>query len=81
VRGQVGANAKFGASFEIANDQKHRITWTDAGEEGPDADDVITPGTAEINPLHAPTVDVTGRNYIADDNMVYTFLVNGTVMF
>jgi len=81
VHGQVGANAKFSASFEIANDQKHRITWTDAGEEGDDADDVITRGTAEVNPLHAPIVDVTGRNYIADDNMIYTFMVAGSVLF
>jgi hypothetical protein len=34
-----------------------------------------------VNPLHAPTIDITGRNYIADDNTIYTFLVSGTVMF
>src|SRR5262245_12434184 len=68
VRGPGAANAKFGASLESANDQKHRITWTDAGNEGPDANDVIDNGTDEVNPLHAPVIDVTGRNYIADDN-------------
>ena len=55
VHGEVGPNAHFNASFEIANDQKHRITWTDAGNESDqDTDDVITPGTREVNPLHAP---------------------------
>jgi hypothetical protein len=82
VHGEVGRNAHFNASFEIANDQKHRITWTDAGNESnADTDDVITPGTREVNPLHAPVIDVTGRNYIADDNTIYTFQVAGTVLF
>jgi hypothetical protein len=82
VHGEVGPNAHFNASFEIANDQKHRITWTDAGNESDqDTDDVITPGTREVNPLHKDIIDVTGRNYIADDNTIYTFLVAGTVLF
>lgn len=81
VRGQVGERAKFDASFEISGDQQHRISWTDAGREGADADDVITPGTAEVNPLHRQIIDVVGRRYIAGGSAVFTFLVGGTLLF
>jgi hypothetical protein len=93
VRGWVGKNAKFSASFEVTHDQQHRISWTDAGDEfpgcdgtnGPDCedpnDDVITPGTGEVNPLHKQVMDVVGRRYIVDENTTYTFLISGTIMF
>jgi hypothetical protein len=93
IRGWVGERAKFSATFAINWDQQHRISWTDAGDELPGCDpgqtsgcetpndNVITPGTVEVNPLHKQTMDVVGRRYIVDENTTYVFLVSGTLMF
>lgn len=93
IRGWMGDNAKFSASFEYVRDQRHRISWTDAGEELPACsagqttgcetpnDDVITPGTREVNPLHRQVIDVVGRRYLVDEVDTFTFWVSGTIMF
>jgi hypothetical protein len=81
VAGHVGPHAKFHAAFELGRDQSHRISFTDAGIESTDSDDVITAGTREVNPLHRPGIDLPGRRYLVDDATTYTFTVNGSVLF
>lgn len=93
VRGQLGEYAKFGASFQVAFDQGHMITFTDAGNDKnntgtiemcstdtsvPKADRVAS---CEVNPLHEPVIDTVGRRYIVDDSLTFGFFVNGTLMF
>jgi hypothetical protein len=94
LNAQLGKNVKFGASFEIGRDQTHTITYTDAGRELPACgmgaappscevpdDDVVTPDTVEVDPLHKQIIDVTGRRYLVDETTVLTVLVNGTIVF
>lgn len=81
LRGQLGENAKFSASFELAYDQQHRISWTDAGKESDDPDKVVTPGTAEVNPLFTRAIDIPGRRYLVDESLSTVFLLSGTLMF
>lgn len=94
VRAFLGENAHFSASFELTHDQKHRISWTDAGRELPGCsatlqppnceqpnDDVITPNTREVNPLYKQVIDVVGRRYLVDDSTTYTLWVTGTIRF
>lgn len=81
INARVGHAAKFSASFNVGWDQEHRISYTDAGEDSPDPDDVVSPGTTEVNPLHVPLIDVTGRRYLVDESLTYTFLVAGTILF
>lgn len=81
VRGVVGENARFDASFNLGWDQPHAVTFADAGNDSPDPDDVVTPGTSEVNPLHVRIIDVTGRRYIVDDSWTYAFFVSGTMLF
>jgi hypothetical protein len=93
LNAQVGPNAKFGASFELGRDQTHAITYTGAGQElagcgggvsenceTPD-DQVVTPGTREVNPLHKQVIDVAGRRYLVDETTTFTVLVNGQINF
>jgi hypothetical protein len=93
LRGQMGDNAKFNASFAIDYDQSHRISWTDAGKELPGCsatrttgceemnDDVVTPGTKEVNPLFNRLIDLPGRRYLVDESVSYVFMISGTLMF
>ena len=80
LRGQIGAHVKFGASFGFTRDQSHAITYTSAGIERPGCS-VVTPGTSEVNPLHQPLIDTTGRRYIVDETTVLTLMVAGAVLF
>lgn len=95
INGQVGPHAKLSAAFELGRDQTHAITYDDAGVvfpacsathappncEGPPADNLVTPGTREVNPLHKQLVDVAGRRFIIDDSTTYSFLVSGQLLF
>jgi hypothetical protein len=93
LRGQIGEHVKFIASFGFTRDQAHTITLTSAGTDFPACsatvtmgcetpdDDVVTPGTREVNPLHKPIIDTTGRRYIVDETTVLTFMVGGQVLF
>jgi len=81
VAGRVGPHASFHAAFELGRDQSHRLTFDDAGIEGDDADQVITMGTREVNPLHRPAIDLPGRRYLVDDTTTYAITVNGSVLF
>jgi hypothetical protein len=93
LRGQIGEHVKFGASFGFTRDQSHAITYTSAGIDRPGCsasqqmdcetpdNDVVTPGTSEVNPLHQPLIDTTGRRYIVDETTVLTLMVAGAVLF
>jgi hypothetical protein len=92
LRGQMGDRAKFNASFELDYDQAHRISWTDAGKELPSCttgasacetpnDNVVTPGTKEVNPLFSRVIDLPGRRYLVDESVTYVFMLSGTLMF
>jgi hypothetical protein len=93
VRGQMGDRAKFNASFELDYDQAHRVSWTDAGQELPQCsgasqagcevgnDNVVTPGTKEVNPLFTRVIDLPGRRYVVDESVTYVLMLSGTLMF
>lgn len=87
LRGYLGPNAQFLASFELAHDQAHLISFTDAGVDAegladPNGeDDTVDGGTAEANPLHNQSIDLTGRRYLVDETTVYTVLISGLLTF
>ena len=80
LRGQMGDNAKFNASFAIDYDQSHRISWTDAGK---DLDDnkQVDPDSKEVNPLFQREIDLPGRRYLVDESVTYALMLSGTIMF
>ena len=93
LNAQVGEHAKFSGAFQISTDQRHIVTFTDAGEEFPGCpsgpavgceipnDDVVTPGTAEVNPWHNRLIDLVGRRYIIDDTTRFEFLAHFKLLF
>jgi hypothetical protein len=42
---------------------------------------VVNPETREVNPLHAPLIDLVGHRYYAEDNFSFGFSVMGQVLF
>jgi hypothetical protein len=94
LNGQIGAHAKFGVSFELGRDQTHAISFTDSGvnfpmcgptHPAPDCetmtDNVVTPGTREVNPLHKQLIDIAGRRYLVDESTTYTLFASGQIEF
>jgi hypothetical protein len=67
----LGRRVRLDLGFQLAWDQGHSISFADAGVDGDDPDDVVDPGTSEVNPLHVPVIDLVGRRYRADDGLTY----------
>ena len=85
---EVGRRFRITALVELGGETEHVLTATDAGIDLPTCDggsadcesgdnDLVTPNTEEVNPLHVPRIDLVGHRYRADD--VFTFLVGAKV--
>jgi len=71
----------------------HVITFADAGVDLPTCgsgqtthcetsnNDVINPGTVEVNPLHVGAIDLVGHRYHSEDNVGIVIGVAGQVIF
>lgn len=82
---EVGKRLRITALAELGTETEHVITATDAGVDQPtcggavtsscesDSNELVTPNTVEVNPLHVPRIDLIGHRYHADD--VLTFVV------
>ncbi len=85
--GRVGVGAeigkvRFGGHFEMRHDQSHLITFADAGKDSPDdSNDVVDPGTDEVNPYHVQAIDSVGHRYFLDEANTYLLLVDARVLF
>ncbi|MDB4962999.1 MAG: hypothetical protein JWP01_2998 [Myxococcales bacterium] len=80
VRASLGEHVRFAAIVDIAWKTDHVISFADAGIDLPtcgtsggdceDAtNDVVNPGSREVNPLHAPLIDLVGHRYHSIDNL------------
>jgi hypothetical protein len=79
---ELGSTVRVMATFALLWDQGHLLSFEDAGVDGPnDADEIVTPGTVEVNPAHAPIIDSTGRRYRVDEALNYVISVSGRVLF
>jgi hypothetical protein len=93
VEGHLGPLVRLGAHFTYAFEQSHLVSFADAGGDRPtcgpgqpsdcetDDNDVVNPGTAEVNPLHVPLIDLTGHRYRVADGRDYTITVDARVLF
>ncbi len=82
---EVSHKLRVTALVELGTETEHVLTATDAGVDLPtcrtgstatcetEDNDLVTPSTVEVNPLHVPRIDLIGHRYHADD--VLTFLV------
>jgi hypothetical protein len=93
LRGELGPKVRLFAGFELSWDQAHRLSFDDAGNDRPACDgasttscetpndDVVTPGTVEVNPLFAPLIDQPGHRYAIDDSLTYMVSFGAALMF
>lgn len=89
----VGKRFRITASFEMLAQTEHVITFTDAGVDlprctggavtgcEPGDNDLVTPETEEVNPLHVQQIDLIGHRYHADDSLDYQVGVNAQLLF
>lgn len=96
LRADLGPLVHIAALFEISNETRHVLTFADAGVDfeacsggssgsgtacEPASNEVVNPGTAEVNPVHAPVIDLVGHRYVLDGAMNLTFGVQARVLF
>ncbi|KAB2895155.1 MAG: hypothetical protein F9K40_16275 [Kofleriaceae bacterium] len=89
----VGQKFRLSAAFELTAENEHVITFTDAGVDLPECsgsgtsgcelldDELVTPGTPEVNPLHVPLTDLVGHRYRTGSALNYVVGVNATLLF
>lgn len=93
LRGEIGPHVRFAAGADLIWKTDHVISFADAGVDLPtcsagqtrgcetDANDVINPGTAEVNPLHSAVIDTVGHRYWSEDNFGFVIGLSGQVLF
>lgn len=92
IRAALGTHVRFAATVDLAWKTDHVITFADAGVDRPtctggnsgceDSDnDVVNPGTDEVNPLHNAKIDLVGHRYFSQDNFGFVVGVEGQFLF
>lgn len=93
LRADLGPLVHVAALFEVSNETRHVITFADAGVDletcsggetsdcEPTSNDVVNPGTEEVNPVHAPTIDLVGHRYVLDSAVNLTMGVEARILF
>lgn len=93
ARISVGQRFRIAAHFELLAQTEHVLTFTDAGVDFPlcegsaapgcetTDDELVTPGSAEVSPLHVPQIDVIGHRYRADDSFDYVIGADLQLLF
>jgi hypothetical protein len=93
VRATIGPHVRFAATVELMWQTDHAITFADAGVDLPtcsatitshceaDNNNVVNPGTAEVNPVHNDKIDLVGHRYLSEDNFGVIVGVQGELLF
>ena len=81
VRAQIGPHVRFAVIGDLIWKTDHVISFADAGVDREDDNDLVNPGTDEVNPLHSPLIDLVGHRYRAEDAFDIKIGVSGTVLF
>ncbi|HET7502564.1 MAG TPA: hypothetical protein VFK02_16200 [Kofleriaceae bacterium] len=92
LRGKLGSHVSFAALGELIWRTDHVISFADAGIDLPTCptgtprcetndNDQVTAGTAEVNPLHQPLIDLVGHRYHSEHNRGYVLGVQAALRF
>ena len=83
LRAQIGPHVRFAVTGDLVWKTDHAITFADAGVAipGVGTDDLVDPGTREVNPLHVDAVDLVGHRYRSVNNFDVVVGVQGQVLF
>ncbi len=80
LRGELGPHVRFAALGDFVWKTDHAISFADAGVDR-NGNNVIDPGTNEVNPLHVDRIDLVGHRYHSTDNFGLVLGVQGMVLF
>ncbi len=93
VRAQLGKHVRIGALVDLAWKTDHAISFADAGVDLPtctggnapecetEDNDLVNPGTREVNPLHSAPIDLVGHRYHSEDNFAFQIGVQAQALF
>ncbi len=90
LRADLGDHARFSVGVDLKWRTDHMISFADAGVDFPlcgsgrcenEDNDLVNPGTQEVNPLHAPLIDLVGHRYISRDNFSLVIGIQGRVLW
>lgn len=92
LRAKLGTHVSFAAFGEMNWKTNHVISFADVGIDLPtcpsgaprcenDQNDLVNPGTQEVNPLHKNQIDLVGHRYRSEDNHGYVLGVEAMVLF
>ncbi|HEX4419284.1 MAG TPA: hypothetical protein VH165_15335 [Kofleriaceae bacterium] len=92
IRANLGRHVSFAALGELAWKTDHVISFADAGVDLPtcptgapkcetDNNDLINPGTKEVNPVAVKQIDLVGHRYLATDSLGIVLGVEARVLF
>lgn len=90
LRAKLGDKVRLAAKLDLVWRTDHLITFADAGIDLPtcgappcenDVNDVVNPNTEEVNPAHAPRIDLVGHRYHSENNFGIVLGVEGQVLF
>ncbi|HEY5948539.1 MAG TPA: hypothetical protein VIV40_23770 [Kofleriaceae bacterium] len=82
IRAQIGPHVRFAVIADTVWKTDHAISFADAGvDRDTDDNDLVNPGTDEVNPLHAQPIDLVGHRYRSEDGFDIVIGVSGQVLF
>ncbi len=90
LRAKLGDHARFAVGVDLKWRTDHLISFADAGVDFPlcgtgkcenEDNDLVNPGTAEVNPLHAPLIDLVGHRYLSRDNFSVVIGIQGAALW
>ncbi len=81
VRAQIGPHVRFSVAANLIWKTDHAISFADAGVDNEDDNDLVNPGTDEVNPLHSQAIDLVGNRYRTDEGFDVVVGVSGQVLF
>ena len=93
IRGKLGKSVSFAVLGDAVWKTDHVISFADAGVDLPtcagsvtshcetDENDLVNPGTEEVNPLHKDTIDLVGHRYRSVHNFGFIIGIEGQVLF
>jgi hypothetical protein len=91
----LGPLVHVSVSGELEHETRHVISFADAGRDRPtckageiegadcetSSNDVVNPGTVEVNPLHVPVIDLIGHRYVSDGGVDVRVGVEARILF
>jgi hypothetical protein len=69
------------AMYGLSHKTEHFITYTDAGDDGSDANNTVQLNTTERNPYYRTLIDEVGQRYRIQETMIHTFMLSLRVIY